>query len=208
MIVKDPLLKNLLMDDIEFKETISQIQQKQQREDKRKDDETVKKCPKCLQNYIPAKSNYGDCCYHDGFVYDLDAQKALTRDQALEKITQIKLLNKKQQQQQQQLHTYSAIKYEANLIWSCCLALADDQGFSYGCQRDQHGLPHELKNSDLTNKDPILIVQEHFMKNQAASKKLTSFLQSQKQQTVIRLSAGLGTGNKFIDSSSYINTQQ
>ncbi|CAF1065300.1 unnamed protein product, partial [Didymodactylos carnosus] len=199
MIVKDPLLKGLLIDDIEFKETSFQLKQKQDEEEKRKDDETVKKCPKCLQNYIPAKSNYGDCCYHDGFVYDLDAQQRLTSDQAREKIQQIKLLNKKQSQ------VHSAIKHEVNFIWSCCLALDDDQQAASGCQRGAHGLPDELKDVDLTNKDSIAIVQEHFMKNQVASKKLNNFLQNQKQQPIIKLPIGAAVGNKFSSSSNLTN---
>ena len=50
MIVKHPLLRSLFFDDIEFKMTHQQIRQE-------RDDESVKKCPKCLQNYIPAQTN-------------------------------------------------------------------------------------------------------------------------------------------------------
>ncbi|CAF1579886.1 unnamed protein product, partial [Didymodactylos carnosus] len=177
MIAKDPLLKSLLIEDIEFKETHLQLKQKQDEEDKRMDEETVRQCPKCTQNYIPAKSNYGDCCYHDGFVYDLDTQERLTGDQAREKVQQIKLANRRQQQQQQ------LPKLETNLIWACCLTLADDQIYASPCQRGAHGLPDELGNLDLTY-DPIAIVQEHFSKNTLASKKLDRFLQNQKHRPV------------------------
>ncbi|CAF1616634.1 unnamed protein product, partial [Didymodactylos carnosus] len=74
-----------------------------------------------------------------------------------------------------------------------------------GCQRGAHGLPDELKDVDLTNKDSIAIVQEHFMKNQVASKKLNNFLQNQKQQPIIKLPIGAAVGNKFSSSSNLTN---
>ncbi|CAF1015332.1 unnamed protein product [Adineta steineri] len=207
IIVKDPLLKSLLIDDIEFKKTSLQLKQKEDEEEKRKDDETVKKCPKCLQNYVPVKANYGDCCYHDGFVYDLDTQQQLTSDKAREKIQQIKLQNKKQSQQQQLSQTHSAIKLEVNLIWSCCLELADDHISASGCQRGTHGLPDELQSLDLTNKDPIAVVQEHFIKNQVAAKKLDSFLKNQKQLPINKPPIASAVGNRFV-GNKYISSER
>ena len=206
MIVKDPLLRSLLIDDIEFKKTTLQLKQKQDEEEKRQNDETAKKCPKCLQNYVPAKSNYGDCCYHDGFVYDLDTQQRLTSDKAREKIQHIKLLNKKQSQQQPS-QAHSTVKVDVNLIWACCLELADDHISMSGCQRGAHGLPDELQSLDLTNKDPIEVVQEHCMKNQAATKKLNNFLQNQRQPPIVKPPTVTGVGNKFIGNNNFTSSK-
>ena len=84
MIVTHPLLRSLLFDDIECKKTHQPIRQER--------DESVKKCPKCLQNYIPSQTNYGSYRYHDGFVFDLDQNIKLTNEQAQAVAQKAKLL--------------------------------------------------------------------------------------------------------------------
>ncbi|CAF5031877.1 unnamed protein product, partial [Rotaria sp. Silwood1] len=82
MIVKHPLLRSLLVDDIEFKKTSTQIKQELIDKEKREDDESVKQCPKCQQNYIPCQANHGSCHYHDGYVYYLDESRELSDNEA------------------------------------------------------------------------------------------------------------------------------
>ena len=167
MIVKHPLLRNLLIDDIEFKKTLQQIQQENEEDAKRLDEQSVKQCPKCQQNYIPAQVNHGSCRYHDGFITDLDNNnnKPLTIQEA-QRITQkVKLLAHSG-------NTEQNIK-QPKLMWACCLGL---YGIDQPCRVGICGLPEELRDQKIdSNKDLVTFVQEHFMKNKAAAENINEF---------------------------------
>ena len=168
MIIKHPLLLSLLIEDIAFKKTSQQLQQEKDEEEKRIDDETARKCPKCLQNYIPSKTNYGNCHYHDGFVYDLDRNTRLTNDEAQCLMQKAKLLNRNSDQM-------------PKLIWACCLSL---YGTDPPCQTGLCGLPDELKdraNISSSKQDPIAFVQQHFKNNQPAAQKIKKFVENYRQ---------------------------
>jgi hypothetical protein len=170
MIVKHPLLRSLLVDDIEFKKTRQQIQQERDDEDKHIDEESVKKCPKCLQNYIPSKTSYGNCHYHDGFVFDLDQNIKLSNDQAQEVTQKTKLLASSSRNDQH--------PQPPKLIWACCLGL---YGSDPPCQVGICGLPEDLKK-DLVGltQDHSVLVEQHFMNNQVATQKIRKFMESYK----------------------------
>ena len=171
MIVKHPLLRSLLVDDIEFKKTHQQIQQEREQEEKRLDDESVKKCPKCLQNYIPSKISYGNCHYHDGFVWDLDQNVKLSNDQAQALTQKAKLLASATRSDQH--------PQPPKLMWACCLGL---YGSDPPCQVGICGLPENLKVVDSTTatQDHIILVEQHFMNNQAATQKIRKFMETYK----------------------------
>ncbi|CAF3743021.1 unnamed protein product [Rotaria sp. Silwood1] len=169
MIVKHPLLRNLLIDDIEFKKTLQQIQQENEEEAKRLDDQSVKQCPKCQQNYIPAQVNHGSCHYHDGFIVDLDQNnKPLTIQQA-QRITQKAKLLIQNGNSEQNLKP-------PKLMWACCLGL---YGIDQPCRVGICGLPEALKDQQIDpNNDLITVVQEHFMKNQVAAQNIKEFMKT------------------------------
>ena len=52
IVVKHPLLRQLIVDDIQFKKTSFQLQKESNDEKKRSEDEKEAVCPKCHQNYI------------------------------------------------------------------------------------------------------------------------------------------------------------
>ncbi|CAF0843802.1 unnamed protein product [Didymodactylos carnosus] len=109
IIVEDEYLKDLLISDIKFKKTSTQLKQEEDSEEKRRDDEKSRKCPKCLQNYIPSKTNYGNCHYHDGFVVDIDhPDSRLTDDQAQALMQRAKFGKVSEQD-------------VPKLVWACCL---------------------------------------------------------------------------------------
>ena len=175
MIVRHPLLRSLLTDDIEFKKTQEQIQQERDYEDKQNDEKKVKKCPKCLQNYIPSQINYGNCHYHDGFVYDLDHNVKLNSEQAQAIAQKTKLLASSSRSDQ--------VPCQApKLMWACCLGV---YGADPPCQTGICGLPEELKGLDECSQDPIVAVEKHFMNNQAAAQKIQKFLQTYKTQPTV-----------------------
>ncbi len=164
------------MDDIDFKKTPQQIQQERNDEDKRIDEDSVKKCPKCLQNYIPSKTYYGSCHYHDGFIVDLDRNMEstndpniikLTKDQA-QTITQKAKLLARTNRHDQQLRP-------PNLIWACCLGV---YGIDPPCQIGICGLPDELKNLVGQTQNYAAVVEQHFMNNQIAEQKIKEFLRT------------------------------
>ncbi|CAF1383873.1 unnamed protein product [Adineta steineri] len=165
MIVKHPFLLNTIIEDIEFKKTQYQIQEEESQAQQKLDEETAKKCPKCLHNYIPSKINYGSCHYHDGFVYDLDNRKRMTPDEAQQTMQKARLTNRNMDQQ-------------PKLIWGCCLGI---YGHDPPCQTGICGLPDELKKQStaaLSQEDMTTLVQQHFMKNRRAQQKIDAFAQS------------------------------
>ncbi|CAF1165644.1 unnamed protein product [Rotaria sp. Silwood1] len=169
MIVKHQFLRNLLIDDIEFKKSHEQIKQEKEEEAQRLDDQSVKQCPKCQQNYIPAQVNHGSCHYHNGFVVDLDHDNIrLTMQQAQRIAQKAKLLAHSGNSEQN--------SKPPKLIWACCLGL---YGIDQPCRVGVCGLPDELKDQKIdSNKDLVTIVQEHFMKNQEADKNIKEFMKT------------------------------
>ncbi|CAF2075797.1 unnamed protein product [Rotaria magnacalcarata] len=163
IVVKHPLLRQLIIDDIEFKKTSQQLQKENDDEKKRIDDEVDKVCPKCHQNYIPSKTTYGNCHYHDGFIYDLEANVRLSKDQAQALLQNAKL---KQQGNSEQ---------QPKLIWACCLGI---YGSDPPCRVGMCGLPEELKASHSHVADPRAAVEEYFMNNQVADAKIKKFLET------------------------------
>ncbi|CAF0965186.1 unnamed protein product [Rotaria sordida] len=166
MIVKHPLLRNLLIDDIEFKKTLQQIQQENDEEAKRLDDQSVKQCPKCQQNYILAQVNHGSCHYHDGFVVDLDqSNKRLTIQEAQRIAQKAKLWAHSGNNEQN--------PKPPKLMWACCLGL---YGIDQPCRVGICGLPEELKDQKIDpDKNLVTVVQEHFMKNKVADQNINEF---------------------------------
>lgn len=180
MIVKHPLLRSLLVDDIEFKKTHEQLQQEHKAEEKRLDDESVKKCPKCLQNYIPSQTSYGNCHYHDGFVFDLDQNVKLSNEQAQAVAQKAHLLASTASSDQQR-------PPPPKLIWACCLHLYES---SSPCQVGICGLPNELKKDGIElTQDHLLLVEQYFMKNSAAEQKMQNFLDSYRTTMPVSLPA-------------------
>ncbi len=167
MIIKHPFLRRLLMNDIEFKKTPQQIQQERDDEDKHIDEESVKKCPKCLQNYIPSKTSYGYCHYHDGFIFDLDQNMKLTNDQAQTIAQKAKLLASTNRHDQQ--------LQPPKLIWACCLGV---YGIDPPCQIGICSLPDDLKNLVGQTQNYTAAVEQHFMNNQVAEQKIKKFLET------------------------------
>jgi hypothetical protein len=170
IIVKHPLLRKLMIEDIEFKQTAQQLEQERDNEKKRLDDETENICPKCLQNYIPSKTNYGNCRYHDGFIYDLDDNAPLSQDQAQVKTT---LQRVKANQ------PGASSDQQPKLIWACCLGW---YGSDSPCRMGLCGMPEELKKTHNNAPNQIAVVQQHFMNNQAAHAKIANFLETYRKQ--------------------------
>lgn len=174
IIIKHPLLRTLLFDDIEFQKTHQQIREERDAEEKRLDDDSVKKCPKCLQNHIPSQTNYGSCHYHDGFVFDLDQNIKLTNEQAQAVAQKAKPLASTARGDQQPPPA-------PKLIWACCLGLyASDPP----CQVGICGLPEDLqkkkKNIVDVTQDQLTLVEQRFMSNQVATEKVHEFVQTYK----------------------------
>jgi hypothetical protein len=165
MIVKHPFLLNTLINDIEFKKTFEQNEQERKEEEKRKDDESIKQCPKCLQNYIPSQTNYGSCHYHDGFIFDFDQDKSLSYDDAQKMTQQAKLLS----------HTgTNDPKFKLpKLMWACCMGI---YGVDPPCRIGVCGIPEKLKGQVIeSGKDQIAMVQKYFMNNPVAIQNIKDF---------------------------------
>ncbi|CAF4534848.1 unnamed protein product [Didymodactylos carnosus] len=94
MIVKDPWLKNTLIDDIEFKKSTAQLNKEQAEEDKRIDEETSRKCSKCLRSYTPKEARDGNCHYHPGFVGDINQPRERLTSEKAQVILQRAVLQK------------------------------------------------------------------------------------------------------------------
>ncbi|CAF1520020.1 unnamed protein product [Adineta steineri] len=115
IIVKNAFLRNSLIDDIEFKKTLQQIENERKEELKRIDDQCIKKCPKCEKNYIPSEVRQGDCQYHDGYIYNIDDRRKLSNQEARLKIQTAKLLSTSS--------VTGPNSKPPRLIWSCCLGV-------------------------------------------------------------------------------------
>ncbi|CAF1518776.1 unnamed protein product [Rotaria magnacalcarata] len=190
MIVKHPLLRSLLIDDIEFKKTLQQIQQEQDDETQRTDNESVKQCPKCQQSYIPSKISHGSCHYHDGFVFDLDQNMALGYDQAQRIAQKAKLMAHGGNNDQNWK--------PSKLMWTCCLGL---YGIDSPCRVGICGLPEELKGQTIElDKDLTVVVQQHFMKNEAAVRNIKEFMKTYTPSQI-----GNVAGRPSITSSSNLS---
>jgi hypothetical protein len=167
MIVEYSLLRNRIIEDINFNKSVQQLEQEKLDKEKQRDEETEKLCPKCHQNYIPSKANYGTCRYHDGSVYYVDEKRSLRNDEA-----QIILLTAKLSEQR------SSTNQLPKLVWTCCLGL---YGSDPGCRADICGLPQDLKLEHSGTDDQTKIVQEHFMKNDKAKAKIDGFMKTHQQ---------------------------
>ncbi len=122
--------------------------------------ESVKKCPKYQQNYIPSNNNHGNCRYHDGYVVNLDhaldESNKLTNDNAQAITQQYKLLANSGANNNQQIKP-------PKLMWTCCLGL---YGTDSTCQMGKCGLSDDLKDRLMEgDQDEIALVQKHFTKN-------------------------------------------
>ncbi|CAF0853024.1 unnamed protein product [Adineta steineri] len=170
MIVKDPWLKDTLIDDIEFKKSTAQLNKEREVEEKRIDEETPRKCPKCLRNYTPNEVRDGSCYYHPGFVVNIDLpDEKMTGEQA-QAILQRSILQKLPEQD------------KPELVWACCLRKYGDS--LQPCETGKCGLPIELEDTvRMDSDDYITVVQEHFKRNITANKKL-AFLKSIKRPTL------------------------
>jgi len=163
MIVKDPWLKHTLIEDIAFQKSSAQLNQEKQEEDKRLEEETSRKCPKCLRNYTPKETRDGNCQYHPGFVVDIKRpHEHLTSEQA-QSILQCAILKKLPEEEM------------PKLFWACCL---HRYGESYqSCETGKCGLPKELEGKvNMNDEKYINQVQEHFKANLSAKKNLEEFL--------------------------------
>ncbi|CAF0741588.1 unnamed protein product [Adineta steineri] len=166
MIVKHPFLRNLLIEDIDFKKSGKEKENECKEKKKRLDEDSVKKCPKCEQNYIPSKTNHGNCHYHDGYVYDISNKCKLTNEEAQIKVQKMKLLaNSTPGSQSAQV---------AKLMWACCLGL---YGIDPPCQVGSCGLPEELKqHANDSAEEQMKHVRDRFMNNKAAEKRIKDFV--------------------------------
>ncbi|CAF1220467.1 unnamed protein product [Didymodactylos carnosus] len=163
MLVKDPWLKHTLIEDIAFQKSSAQLSQEKQEEDKRLDEETSRKCPKCLRSYTPKETRDGSCHYHPEFVVDINRpDEHLTSEQA-QSILQCAMLNKLPEERM------------PKLFWACCL---HKYGESYqSCETGICGLPKELEEKvNMNDEKYINQVQEHFKANASAKKNLRDFL--------------------------------
>ncbi|CAM2705849.1 unnamed protein product [Rotaria socialis] len=165
MIVNNSFLLNLFIEDIDFKETCREEQEKLEKEKKRLDNDSVKKRPKCQQNYITSKTNHDNCHYHGAFVYDMNNHCKLTREQAQTMTQNVKLIAS---------NSASGRSMELpKLIWDCCLGL---YGIDPPCQVGSCGLPNEMKGQAIKpGQDLMTLVQNLFMNNQAAEKRTKDF---------------------------------
>ncbi|CAF0973703.1 unnamed protein product [Adineta steineri] len=169
MIVKHPLLRSLLVEDIEFKKTFRQTQQEYEDEQKHIDDETPKICPKCEKSYLPGQNNHGNCEYHDGYIVDIEKPEIILSREEAQKILQnarIAAANTSNNPSGPKAKT-------PKLFWSCCLAA---YGNDHPCKKGVCGLPKELEGKVLNpNLDLIQIVRKHFEENITAKTKIEDF---------------------------------
>ncbi|CAM4861665.1 unnamed protein product [Rotaria socialis] len=184
MIVKDSWLKNQLINDIEFQKSISQLNKEHEEEEKRIDEETPRKCPKCLRNYMPKEARDGNCHYHTGFVVDIDKPNERLIGEKAQAILQHSLLQKLSEQDMPKLDPVPETIGSTGRIespgWACCLRKYGDS--LQPCETGKCGLPAELEDTvNMKNNDYITVVQEYFKKNSAAIKNLEEFLRNYKQ---------------------------
>jgi len=161
MIVKHSLLRNHLIEDIDFKKSEEQIKQVEERERKERDDGMEKICPKCRQSYILSKTNYGNCRYHDGYIYNLQSKKPISYDEAQAIIQAAKLIQAR-----------SSNAQLPKLIWACCLGI---YGTDVPCRSGICGLPEELEGKQIKDCDQIKVVEKYFKDKTNAIEKLRAF---------------------------------
>ncbi|UJR07134.1 hypothetical protein I4U23_011422 [Adineta vaga] len=161
MIVKHSLLRSHLIEDIDFKKSEEQIKQDEERKRKELDDETEKICPKCRQSYILSKTNYGNCQYHDGYIYNLQSKKSISYDEAQAIIQAAKLIQAR-----------SSNAQLPKLIWACCLGI---YGNDTPCRSGICGLPEELLGKQIEDCDQIKTVEKYFKDKTNATEKLRAF---------------------------------
>ncbi|CAF5164585.1 unnamed protein product, partial [Rotaria sp. Silwood1] len=142
MIVKDPWLKNTLVDDIEFRKSSAQVLIDDTDEKKRIDGETSRKCPKCLRNYTPKEARDGSCYYHPGFVVDIDHPNEQLTSEKAQAILQCALLQKLSEQEM------------PKLLWACCLRRYGES--IQPCETGKCGLPKELEDKVQMNNDDYI----------------------------------------------------
>ncbi|CAF3280852.1 unnamed protein product [Rotaria sp. Silwood2] len=176
MIVKHPFLRNLLVDDIDFKKSQQEEDRYHALRNKQKDEDSVKKCPKCRQNYIPSKTSHGYCHYHNGFIWDLDNSAKLTIEQAQEKIQKAKL-------DAANAPTGQTVRLP-KLVWACCLGL---YGSDPPCQVGSCGLPEQIDPESIKpGEDYVELVRQLFMNSEQAQKRLDAFLRANSTQHIIK----------------------
>ncbi|CAF0950295.1 unnamed protein product [Rotaria sordida] len=184
MIVKHSFLRSHLIEDIDFKKSQQQLQKEQEREEKERDDETEKICPKCRQSYILSKTNYGNCRYHDGYIYNLESKKPVSYDEAQAILQAAKLTQ-----------TRSSTGQHPKLIWVCCLGV---YGSDPSCRAGICGLPQELQEKPIQNSDQIKVVEKYFRDKTNATEKIKAF-----ENVYNNLSKSLDTQ---VQTTSSINT--
>ncbi|CAF1130918.1 unnamed protein product, partial [Adineta ricciae] len=121
-------------------------------------DETEKICPKCRRGYILSKTNYGNCQYHDGYIYDLQTKKPVSYDEA-EAMLQATILVQKS----------SSNVSVPKLVWTCCLRIV---GSGSPCRTGICGLPEELQRKPIKAEDQIKEVEKYFKEKTNATEKL------------------------------------
>ncbi|CAF3909676.1 unnamed protein product [Rotaria magnacalcarata] len=167
MIVKHPLLRSLLIEDIEFKKMSQQIEKEIADEQQRLDNETEKKI----------------CRYHDGFVYDLDNNRNLTHDEAQCMMLQAKITNRNAEQ-------------HPKLIWACCLGVyGHDAPCQIGLCGLPEELKVET-NIDLSRQDLVTLVQNHFMQNKRAEQKIKNFIDHNRRTSRNLITSKLNASSK------------
>jgi hypothetical protein len=176
MVVKDPWLRDTLIEDIEFQKSSAQLLAEETEKNTRQDEETSRKCPKCLRNYVPKEARDGNCYYHPGFVVDINnPTKHITGEEAQE-VLQCALLNKLPEEKM------------PKLLWACCLHIFSES--SHPCEVGKCGLPKELEGTiDMSQDNYVTLVQGKNKENAVAKKKLEEFLQKYRQTITNRSSA-------------------
>ncbi|CAF1433532.1 unnamed protein product [Adineta steineri] len=168
MIVKHSLLRSHLIEDIDFQKSEEQIKQDEEHERKERDDETEKICPKCRQSYILSKTNYGNCRYHDGYIYNLQTKRPISYDEAQAIVQAAKLI---------QTRSSTTVQHP-KLIWTCCLGI---YGSDSPCRVGICGLPEELQGISIKDCDQIKAVEKYFKDKTNATEKLKAFENAYKE---------------------------
>lgn len=203
MIVKDDFLKTTLINDIEFKKTTAQLDEDKKEKEKRLDDERPRKCPKCLKDYMPKDTKFGDCHYHDGFIVDCEKPREhLTDDEARAIMQRAEMLREEEENSTTKLPF-------PKLLWSCCRQRFNS-GREAGCKTSNCGLPEELVGKvDMQTDDYMAKVQEYFMKNSVGIEKLNQFVENYKKvkpHLGVTTTAAASAGRSTTTSSSYSTT--
>ena len=174
MIVKQLFLRNGLLEEVDFKKTVRENQEKEEVEQQRLDSETTKTCPKCEGSYIPSQANHGSCRYHDGYIVDFKQPTEIIRhDQAQMQILRARF------DAGDSAADHNAPKVPIpKLFWTCCLTLVAD---NQPCQTGVCGLPEQLKDA-LFESDEVMRakVKELYEKNPRAKAKINAFVSSER----------------------------